>query len=244
MGQGDGIYLDAGEDVMIDGGSSSTKKIGEYTIEPFLKSKKTGDIEKAFISHADGDHVSGMLYLAETGEIRIRELYLPWCAEDDENYDEIRGIAEHVNYLRAGDTVQLKRGIITCLYPGDETASDDMNDQSLVLLYEEENFSALFMGDASIEAEQKLKHLKPVTVLKVGHHGSKTSTGEELLEQTKPKLAVLSYGEGNRYGHPSPETVELLEANGIKILRTAERGAITVLYDRKDCKMYYKMYIN
>lgn len=242
MGQGDGIYLDAGEDVMIDGGSSSTKKIGEYTMEPFLKSKRVGNIEKAFLTHADGDHTSGIMYLGESSNIKIEELYLPWCAEGDENYDELRGIAARVNYLKAGDVVELNRGRLTCLSPGPELASDDMNDQSLVLLYGEGNFAALFMGDASLEAEMKMDDLKPVTVLKVGHHGSKTSTGEELLEQTVPKLAVLSYGEGNRYGHPSEETVGLLEAHQIPVLRTAEGGAITIVYDNKKCKMYYRMY--
>lgn len=216
--------------------------MGEYTLEPFLKSRKVGIIDKAFITHADSDHVSGMLYLAEKSDIRVKELYLPWCAEGDESYDAIRNIGEKVRYLKAGDTVSLKRGKLTCLSPGESLASADMNDQSLVLLYEEGNFSVLFMGDASKEAERMMKAVKPVTVLKAGHHGSKTATSEELLKRSGPKLAVLSYGEGNKYGHPDEETVKLLEDKRIKMLRTAEGGAITIRYNRKNCKMYYKTY--
>jgi len=241
VGQGDGIFLDAGETIMIDGGSSSKKTIGRDTIEPFLKSQRITCLDKVFLTHADEDHVSGIRYLGTDSDIRIKTLYLPWPAKGSEDYADVMGLADETVYLKAGDKISLKRGTLLCLSPyydgeNDIVSSQDMNEQSLVLLYTEGDFSALFMGDAGKSSEEiMLRHLsawrdhfpKNITVFKVGHHGSDSSTSEALLEEMSPGIAVLSYGRFNRYNHPSPETVELLENYGIRHVDTADTGAIT-----------------
>lgn len=238
VGQGDGIYLNAGENIMIDGGSSSSKSIGENTIEPFLLSHAVPSLDKVFITHADSDHTSGLLYLAESGKISADELYLPFCAESHEKYDAIRRICPDIRYIGAGDVIPLNKGVITCLWPDREscTVSDDINEHSLILLYTEGNFSALLMGDAGKEAElQMLDYVsrhnielpEKVTVLKAGHHGSSTSTSGELLSACTPYCTVLSYGSGNRYGHPHRETLDMLENRDIPHLDTARSGALT-----------------
>ena len=90
-------------------------------------------------------------------------------------------------------------------------------------------FTALFTGDAGFDAEAAFAgSAGEITLLKVGHHGSKYSTSEELLEKTRPKIAILSAGVGNVYGFPAAETLERLNAAGAKVYTTAERGAITV----------------
>ena len=244
VGQGDGIYLNTGEDVMIDGGSSSSKHIGENTIEPFLMSKGIKSLKKVFITHSDSDHTSGILYLAKSGKISIKELYLPYCAGNHESYDEIRKICRKVHYLKAGDRIELSHGMMTCLSPAEGMVSEvsDVNEHSLVLLYEYGDFSALFTGDAGKESERImldseaghiLSEAAPVTLLKVGHHGSNTSSSDELLNTADPALAVLSYGKSNRYGHPHQETLDSLNNYGIPHRDTAESGAITCLTNGK-----------
>ena len=97
------------------------------------------------------------------------------------------------------------------------------------------------MGDASKEVERRVTEkyaIKDVTLLKCGHHGSNTSTSEELLKETTPHYAILSYGEGNRYGHPHQETLDLLAERRISTYHTANSGAISVYTDGKKMKIY------
>ena len=238
VGQGDGIYIDCGEQILIDGGSSSSKHIGEYTIEPFLLSNAVGTLNKVFITHADSDHTSGILYLAENGRIHIDSLYLPFCAADNEKYEKIRSVCRDVHYLKAGDIIPAGKGSFTCLSPDpDKTGpASDINEHSLVLLYEEGGFSALLTGDADMKNESDLLEFasshrirlpESVTVLKAGHHGSSTSTSPELIEAVSPRIAVLSYGAGNRYGHPHRETLDILAEHGIRHIDTARSGTVT-----------------
>lgn len=229
VGQGDGIYLNCKEDILIDCGSSSSKHIGENTLEPFLLSNAVDSLEKVFITHADSDHTTGILYLAESRRIRINSLYLPFCAEDNKKYDSLRGICSDVHYLKAGDVIPLETGSLTVLSPDPRTVSaeSDTNKHSLVLLYTFDSFSALLMGDADKENEAGIDLPSHITVIKAGHHGSSTSTGKDLLEAVTPGIAVLSYGAGNRYGHPHQETLDILAEHHIPHLDTAESGAIT-----------------
>lgn len=233
---------------MIDGGSSSSKNIGKNTIEPFLLSKGIDSLEKVFITHSDSDHTSGILYLAENKKISIDELYLPYCAESHEKYDEIRKICRNIHYLKSGDIIKTSRGIIICLSPDEGMINEatDVNDHSLILLYRYGDFSALFTGDAGKEAEKTILSADasgllsaggPVTLLKVGHHGSNTSTSDELLEKADPKIAILSYGINNRYGHPHQETLDLLKENGIPHRDTALSGAITFRTDGENAEI-------
>ncbi len=222
----------------MDAGSSSEKELGRYTLGPFLRHEAAGCVEKIFVTHADSDHTSGILWLLEEGGAQVRDLYLPCPAEGDEAYDRLRTAAEaagaRIRYLGAGDAVPLPRGNIRCLFPEKDSAPADRNDQSLVLLYEMGDFRALLTGDASSEAEHRVAENcgpGPVTVLKCGHHGSRTSTGEELLSAARPLYAILSYGAGNPYGHPHAETTERLERFGCIRLDTARCGAVTFLTD-------------
>lgn len=279
VGQGDGIYLNipgqmndsthgekktfnmfARSNILIDSGSSSNKKLGEYVTVNFLKSKAVNKLDAVFVSHADADHTNAIIYLLTEPDIKIKVLYLPCLAEGDENYNELREAAKasgtDVRYLSAGGVIEIKGGILnlgkkskikarfTCVAPSPDDTTSDINDQSLVLVYDEGNFRALFMGDASKEVERRVTEkyaIKDITLLKCGHHGSNTSTSEELLDEAKPHIAILSYGEGNRYGHPHQETIDLLEERGICSYHTAEGGAISVYTNGK--KMRVKTFV-
>ena len=136
VGQGDGIYMDCGEHILIDSGSSSSRHIGEYTAEPFLQSKAVGRLEHVFVTHADGDHKNGIEYLLNNDRFSIETLYLPWQAQRDEKYDSLsESSAGKIKYLKAGDVLEIGRGRIYCLSPESSEEISDTNEQSLVLLH-------------------------------------------------------------------------------------------------------------
>ena len=246
VGQGDGFlirYKDT--NILIDGGSSSEKKLGEYTLEPFLLSKGIRDIDFAIVSHGDKDHISGQEYLMEESDkIRIKRLILPKAAENnDDIYGEMKELAKaegaELSYMDEGAVLSVSDSIkISCIYEGNIT-SDETNAHSAFLLLEYRDFSMLFTGDAPKEEEMRLvKRMRDegidkmsLTVLKAGHHGSATSTCAKLLSFVKPEYAILSYGEGNSYGHPSPEVTERLSEEGVKLLEPAKSGAIRLTTD-------------
>jgi competence protein ComEC len=115
--------------------------------------------------------------------------------------------------------------------PGWEEWGEDVNEDSLVLLVEFGGFEALFTGDAGFPVEAALRaSLGPVDVLKVGHHGSRGSTGGELLDSLRPLAAVISVGR-NEYGHPAPETLARLQTRRVPVLRTDQDGSVSVTTD-------------
>ena len=103
-----------------------------------------------------------------------------------------------------------------------------MNNYSTVLKITYGNTGFLFMGDAEKEVENKLKSNLKSNVIKIGHHGSHTSTGEKFLQKVSPEVAVISVGEGNDYGHPHAKVMECLERNNIKVFRTDYDGTVVI----------------
>ena len=260
VGQGDGIYISmAGENILVDGGSSSSKSMGKYTLEPFLKSSRVSRLDRVFVTHADTDHISGIRYLLAESDIKISRLYLPLQALEDDAYDDLKEEAEHAGtrliYLKQGDVVEPGFGLdiaaaredggktavectISCLWPDADTSTEDMNNESLVLLVQSGGFTSYLAGDAGVDAESSILgeytcEIHQVDVLKCGHHGSSTSTSQELLESIRPHWAVLSYKEGNIYGHPHREVCERLEKYGVQQLHTAKNGAVTFVFTGK-----------
>ncbi len=112
------------------------------------------------------------------------------------------------------------------------SSKNDYNSRSIVLLLTYGSFSALLTGDLEISGEQALLRsgmIKPITVLKVGHHGAKTSTSADFVSVLRPEISVISVGENNSYGHPSPQVVDLLRQNGSKVWRTDQLGTIEII---------------
>lgn len=243
VGQGDGILIRTeGMNILLDGGSADRKRLGEYTLEPCLKSMEICEIDYAFVSHGDNDHISGLKYLlAESEEIKIKNLVLP-KGQNDVIYEELRTEGEdagaQVLEFGSGDVWQKGKLRLTGLHPEAGIAESDRNRQSIVMLAEYGGCGILFTGDIEREIEKKLVEKygenirkKKIMVLKAAHHGAKTSTTESFLDMVNPQYTVLSYEEGNRYGHPSEETVERLIQSGTKIVSTAENGAVYFQYN-------------
>ncbi len=243
VGQGDGILLRT-EDVciLVDGGSSSKKSLGEYTLAPCLKSLGISVIDYAFVSHGDLDHLSGVKYLLENNEdIRIGNLFLPYHGRDDESIQSLDALAgkrgTSVRYITGGDYMRIGALSITCLYPGKEETPADTNGESQVLKMDYENCHMLFTGDMGETEEQRLlgkkegNYLGEVNVLKIAHHGSKYSSSEPFLDAVSPHWSVISYGQGNSYGHPHKEVLNRLSKRNVTVFQTGESGAVRLVTD-------------
>ena len=247
VGQGDGILLRSGRGAMlIDGGSTSEKKLGEYRLEPCLKSCGVSVIEYAFVSHGDLDHISGVRYLLEScEEIEIRNLLLPCQGREDDALLSLAELARargtKVSLIEAGESFYMEGIGVTCLYPGISDLPADKNEESEVLKVDYGNCHILFTGDMSGEGELRLLSalsekpgvLSEIQILKTAHHGSRFSSRETFLDALGVNWAVISYAEGNSYGHPHKEVLERLDDRSVKIYGTAERGAITMKTDGK-----------
>ena len=251
VGQGDGICLRTEETViLVDCGSSDEKRLGEQVVEPFLKSQGISQIDYAIVSHGDKDHISGLSYLLESScGIRIKHLVLPWLGKEDQAYKGLVELAKemgvNLHWMKEGDSIREGELELQCLYAGQEGRSQDRNEHSLFIQAGYGETGILLTGDMSEEGEmewlrQEKKRSRAkgsrtekagVQILKAAHHGSAYSSCEEFLKYIDPDCVVISCGQGNRYGHPSPETVKRLEEQGIQYLVTMEHGAVTVETD-------------
>lgn len=254
VGQGDGICLRTnGYTMLVDGGSSDEKQLGAYFMEPFFKSEAVTRIDYAWVSHGDQDHISGLVsMLQESRDIRVDHLMLPVLGQDDEAYGGLCSLVRErggkVFWVGSGDTLELGKMKITCLYPGAEDTAADRNEQSMVLKVDYGGFHLLLTGDMSengeraLLADKRMSGLLPDTqVLKLAHHGSRFSNSGHWLEAVDPSWAVVSYGKGNRYGHPHEEVRERLEERDIPLWETAGCGAVRLWTDgeqirREICK--------
>ena len=239
VGQGDAIYISTGDSVtyFIDGGSTSEKNVGEYCILPFLKSKGLGHIDYWFVSHADADHISGLLEILEDG-YKIKHLVISKYTPKDAVLEELLVAAKKHNVaiieMQEMDGIKTRQTKIQCFYPWEE-GIEDKNEASLVLqleLFDGQNlYKALFAGDISSEAERKLLEkgcLSEVNLYKVSHHGSKYSNTKELLNVLSPEYAIVSCASNNLYGHPHEETLQRLKENACQIMQTKDSGQITI----------------
>lgn len=153
---------------------------------------------------------------------------------DIRNAAEREQAALRVGWLAAGESWDCRSAHFLCLHPKEGYPAADENAYSLCVYAEFEGFSLLLTGDVEGEGERALTEalgrngIREATVLKTAHHGSGNSTGEELLTRISPRLAVISCGKNNRYGHPHREVLERLEAAGCLVVRTAGQGAVTV----------------
>ncbi len=242
VGQGDGFVLrNEGLVMTVDIGSTSDKSLGKNVLVPYLESQSIAHIDAALITHADQDHYSGLLYLLEEEpQISVGELVLSRAAEQDTRYDKLREAAAAadvpVRYIGSGDGIALGDAELHAYYPVGNARIEEVNDHSVGMLLQYHDFRMLFTGDMDQDCEhimlsemqKELKMLPKIDILKAGHHGSHTSTSEELLAALKPDYALLSYGEDNDYGHPHTETLEALARHQVRLLQTGTQGRIRI----------------
>jgi competence protein ComEC len=239
VGQGDGavIRTPGGRWVVVDAGPRTDRDdAGRRILAPFLARAGVHRLAALVLSHAHADHLGGVAavlerypadLVIEPGETIADPMYLEFL-------DEVA--SEGTPWLagRAGQGFELDSVRFTVLHP-DTTWSEwgeDLNEDSVVLLVQYGEFQALFSGDAGFHAEGRLAgRVGPVDLLKAGHHGSCTATGDRWLEQIRPRAAVVSVGAVNRYGHPCPATLHRLAEHGVAVWRTDREGDVTVSTD-------------
>lgn len=242
VGQGDGLVIRGpnGNTYMIDGGSSDVGQLGKYRIEPYLKSQGIGTLDYVFLTHGDSDHSNGVLELLKRQHfgVRIETLVLPINFRQDESLRDIAELAlekeVQVVMMQAGENLTEGEMKIHCLQPSADEKILTGNAGSLVLEVVYGEFVMLCTGDVELEGERMLISKvkgKEYDVLKVAHHGSKNSTTEQFLQEIRPKMALISVGEDNSYGHPHAETIERLKKVRCRVYQTKENGAIMLLTD-------------
>ena len=239
VGQGTGILIcGKSESLVIDGGSVSSDKVGEYTIVPAIKYMGMAQVDYWFVSHGDIDHVSGLIYVLENYELLGIDIS---CIVLSDNQNELTEriimLAEEnsieVIYMKKGDYIAGKDFTMECIHPDKRKSFDNINDESMCLRYVSGKFNALFLGDVSKEALDYIFHnntdvnTERYNVIQVPHHGSKYSLSHELYNLLETNgTAVISCGYGFYYGHPHKEVMEALSGYDIDIRRTDMEGAV------------------
>lgn len=233
VGQGDGIFIKtpSGTSYLLDGGSTSQSNVGKYTLMPVVKYYGVGSLDYVILSHMDEDHISGARELIDL--MPIKHLVMPNIAVKDEVYLKLvqqatdKGIK--VLYMGKGDQIKDQDITFTSYHPSISYPTSNINDASLVIGVQYKGFHGLFTGDLEAGGEKAiLPELSNIAFLKVGHHGSNTSSSNEFLNAIRPEIAVVSCGRKNTYGHPHKDVVARLDQTGATTYMTMNQGAIMI----------------
>ena len=233
IGQGDAIFIETPQrhQILIDGGPTSNilEKLGQEM--PFWDRT----IDLIILSHPERDHMAGLLDVLK--RYKVKNILWTGVKRSTSEFTEwqrlIKEEKANIYIAQAG----LSFGGLQVLYPlesleGEEL--EDTNNTSIIIKLTFGENSFLFIGDVNKSVERELIEnglVSDIGVLKVGHHGSKTSTADDFIATISPKIAVISLDEDNSYGHPHPETLETLAKYDITVLRTDILGDIKILVD-------------
>lgn len=237
VGQGDSEYIKLrdGRDILIDGGPN------DKVLTELGKVMDFGDrrIDLVVLTHPHADHLTGLISVVNRFE--IGEVWQSGVEYPSSIYDEWKSSIKTKNIkdeaVVKGKEETFNSGSVkfSVLYPlslEKNQKADDLNNSSVVTKLNDDKISFLFLGDAQLQAQQKiLPDLNLITILKVGHHGSTNGTLEDMLKITRPAVAVIEVGAKNTYGHPAQSVINLLKQYVVQIYRTDQNGTVEISTD-------------
>lgn len=235
-GNSDAILIKEGSKAaLIDGGDNDD----ENTVVSYLKKQGVKELEYIFATHPDADHIGGLD--AVINSIAVKNVYVSNGDANTKTYVDFinaisnKGLNPSVPLLNS--EFKLEKSKFKVLSVANEK---EVNDNSIVLEYINGNDKILFMGDAGREIENNI-NTEDVDLLKIGHHGSRTSSDPSFIRKTNPEYAVITVGENNRYGHPHEETMDTLKNNNIEVHRNDECGDIIFISTGKGLEVNCKI---
>lgn len=247
VGQGDAALVDLpdGSAILVDGGGlvGSPIDVGERAVAPLLATRRRGELNAVVLSHPHPDHYLGLA--TGLGAIRVHELWDTGQGEMEGTggayRDLLAGLRSRGAEVKHSDVLcgarEIGGAVVEVLAPCPGLVPDrGANDNSFVVRIGYGGRAVLFVGDAEHEEEANLLESLGATrlradVLKVGHHGSRTSSTPEFVRAVAPRVAIISCGVRNRFGHPHPHTLETLTEAAVRVLRTDRNGSVVVTTD-------------
>lgn len=249
VGQGDSCLIRyKGTNIMIDSGGSLSKNkdgksydIGENVLNNYLLNRGITRLDYIMVSHFDEDHSQGFVFLLKN--MKVKSVIISEQYKTSSIYEQFKQICKKQNiqiiYVRSGDEIRIKDLAFKILHPKskeNQISENPLNNNAIVCMVKYKNRRILFTGDIEKVAENEM--VKEYTnglkadILKVGHHGSKTSTTKEFLDFINPSVALIGVGQNNKFGHPNEDVIKRLEEKNIQIYRTDEMGEISVIIDK------------
>ena len=248
VGQGDSILIQTpnSKNILIDGGDNNSHHI----VSNYLKKKKVKNIDYIIATHFDSDHIGGLDNIID--KFKVSRIYAPNYKCSTESYKNLINSCSNKNldlqYLKQGDLINIEDNInLTVLSPSYIQEENNLN--SIVFKIDYKNKSFLFTGDAEANNEINIINsydMSDIDFIKIGHHGSSSSTTEEFIKEINPDIAVISCGYKNQYGHPHKSTLDTLEENNVLTYRTDILGNIVfysdgnTIFTTKDYKLNKK----
>jgi len=256
VGQGDCIHLrtPTGKNILIDGGGSDSYDTGKNILLPYLLKNGVDEVDLAVVTHLHKDHYGGIASLCQRMPVRKLAVYDGNALQEERILIDTGLSEKQLLYVSAGDRIHVEEDIyIDVLYPSRKNREiykqllldeADENSCSLVLRVHYKGLSLLVTGDMGFEGEQLIMdRFDPAAgaglkadILKVGHHGSRYSTGDDFLEAVDPRIAIIQVGRNN-FGHPHPDVIEKLTKKSIIVYRNDNDGAILFYFNRKGIKL-------
>ena len=232
VGQADSILVQSeGINMLIDAGTNSSGQ----TVVKDLEDLGVTKIDYLIGTHPHEDHIGGMDDVIKNFDIGI--IYMPKIQTNTKTFEDVLDAVSEkglkITSPKKGDGFEVGGARCEIMTDGIEDTSN-LNLSSIVIRMTYGTQSFLFMGDAEKENEET-RQWPQTTVLKVGHHGSSTSSSTQFLNEVQPQISVISVGKDNKYGHPTKTTINKLEKIKTKIYRTDESGTITITCDGKKC---------
>jgi competence protein ComEC len=235
VGQADSILVQQGDKFMlVDAGNNGDSK----TVKDYLSSQGVKELQYFIGTHKDEDHIGSADSVIDS--FKVGKVYFPRQTATTETFKDFVSAVKNkglsLNVPKVGEQFKLGEALVTVIAPKG-SSYEDSNNYSIVIKVTYGSTAFLLTGDAEIQSEKEMIASGvdlSATVLKVGHHGSKTSTSQEFLDKVNPKFAVVSAGKDNKYGHPAQTVMDRLKSKGVSVFRTDEQGTIVAASNGKE----------